>query len=343
MLPVHFDDVADLDQSPVLSAAEVGEAFPTTFFMLQPWDELLERTSPGQAPDAYEYATRLDQLLGEAAAFGDKARIIGLDVLTRRGDSLWCLPEVFDARTCTFSKVAYLNTVDQMAQAAAVAHTPDLMLVGASMNRLIDLDPEGWSGFVSWFTGPIATNIKTPLTTVIDWETFVAHTDARAASLLDAGEDEETAPALAAQQVWDEQFVQTGIVDHLDVIALQSRPTALRVEDLPDDYYARLIPLIPENMPVAFLPLVWSTNTGGVGTKATQFLQRFRWLAAGLNVVHLSWGRLFDVETGKCSIMKNIGIDKNACNDGLVPTTGRPKSVWDEILDESPPAPLPSE
>ena len=194
VLPVHFDDVADLEQSPVLSTAQVGDAFPTTFFMLQPWDELLERTTPGQGPNVYEYSTRLEQLLDAASAFGDKARIIGLDVLTRRGDGLWCLPEVFDARSCTFSKVAYLNTVDQMAQAAASAHTPDLMVVGANMNRLTDLDPEGWSGFVSWFTGPIATHIDTPLTTVIDWETFVSHCDARKASLLAAGEDEETAP-----------------------------------------------------------------------------------------------------------------------------------------------------
>ena len=337
VLPVDFGERATVDSSPVTDAAGVGAEFPQVFMTLQPWDELHERSNPGLGAEAYAMDARLATLREEAAGYGSQPQILAYDLLTRARGGLWCLPEELSERQCKFDEVRYLNATSQFVYDADQAYSPALIVAGTGMNKFAGSDPTIWSGFVTWFTGTVAGNVDSPVTTAIDWEAFVADCDARQAQLVGSGEDPEAAPALAHQAVWKEQFVDTAVMQHMPIVAIRSRPTVLRVSELPDDYYSRLIPLIPTNKPVAFLPVAWTNTTPDASTEAVKFLKRFRHLVAGLNVTHVAWARLVDIDSGRCPILENLGVDRNVCNDGLLPAAGPPKSLWDEFLDESDP------
>jgi len=183
----------------------------------------------------------------------------------------------------------------------------------------------------------VAANLNdVKLTTVIDWEAFITDVEAHAAGLVAEGTSEAGARDLAFEAVWAEQF--GALIEVMDVVAIQSRPTASSVAQLPDDYYRRLVDLIPDNKEVLFVSLTWTTNSPDDNLEAIKFLKRWRWLVGGLNVIQVAWSRLVDVSESRCGRWPNLGLRKAACNGGLLSEVGRQKSSWGEFVDESVPS-----
>lgn len=342
-MPIDEGDAATLRASPVLDPADVAAAFPAALLSRQAWDQEAEAQQPGRGADAYAFVTRIADLVREAEAYGEGVfePIVALDVLDAQGSRLWCLPEAFSERKCTFGDIGYVNYLTKAIHDLTAARPPALLVVGQGMNRFATSAPELWEAFAAWFVGPAAANVgRTPLATALDWEALRADAEARAETLVAAGQEAEAALEAAFAAVWDEQIVRTGVAERQAVVVLQSRPTARRADEIPDDYYARLLPLIAPNTPVAFLPLAWSTGKGGGSPEAVKFLARFRRLAAGLNVTRIAWARLVDPDATRCNRLTNpgeLGLDSDVCQDGLLDALGRPKSIWDELLDEARP------
>jgi len=330
LLPVDTEDLETIREIGGVEPADIGDGFAVALLQRQVWDEEYVQTD---GVDGSDFVTRVRALQADADSYGSLRYVLALDLLKRDGSDVYCPGGALEARFCKLTKQRFTDKANEMVYNATQALGPELFVVGRGVNRLATPDPEAYAAFVEWWVGPVlAAGVRgEKATTSIDWEVFRADVAARA-------EADELTEAEAAEAVWADQLA--AFVEHWDVVALDSRPSAADPSDLPDDYYALLADLIPENKPVVFTSLSWPTPSENDWSEAVTFLQRFRWLVAGLNVRYVAWERLVDASEDRCKVLTRIGVPVEMCTSGLIKAVGAPKqALWDEYLDESAPPP----
>ncbi len=332
-------DVDVIEASVAVDFSDVSDNFGRAVLVRQLHDQLpFDAVTPTEADRAF--SSRIPALwstiVDEYGAF--EHVVVVMDLLDVSGDALNAPPRIREQyRTFTLgASERYPLLVLDEAKAVmeflvgALAEGQDLTFVaGVGLNGL---PTEEFQAFKEFYAGHLYPELRAiadrsthevRITTGFDWEAYLASTTTPEAEGAEPG-------------TWED--LEDGLDGALDLLVIATTPTRFeRPDDLPDDYYGDLVAASGDR-PVAFLPLYWPTRGEDDTYQARIFLERFRFLAAGLNVDFLAWPRLVDLDSHSCSrYAQSLGGDASYCYSGLIKSVGMLKPLWDEILDESVP------
>jgi len=344
-LVVGEQDIEIVRASVSLETEQIPALFPRVVLQRQLYDEL-----PYQGTEEeLRFGARVPELWTAIQAdYGAFEQVVvALDVLTADGSAVVGPPSFKEnARTFTrgnadpFSAYVTEQTLQGLRFVAErLGDDQELLFVaGVGVNRL---PLNEFIGFKELYAGSLRPEVEAlarelgveiSSTVGLDWDTLVRQHAAAAATAEEAG---MAVPTDA--DVWADTV--EGIEEGLDVVVVRSFPDRYeRVSDLAEDHYQRLRAVVGPATPVAFLPLYWPTSGPEDTYGAEEFLRSFRKLAGGVRLEFVAWPRFIDLDAQACGrYAGSLGAATAMCYSGLVKSSGKPKALWDELLDDSTP------
>lgn len=256
------------------------------------WTDI--NTPAGRIPDAFNV------VFGASGSFGDFTAVAGLGFATE------------DIRTGVMQPTVDWTDPDAVASFTEVAvaiartHEPELMIVGAEINRIWEQHPENYAAFVAaWPALYDAIKVASPDTEV---GTGFRYEFMRGAGFL-SGESRDP-----------QWHLVDAFRDHADFIALSSYPyfDYESPADIPADYYIEAGERI--GLPIAFSELGWPSRPlssvpdspyGGSEVEQAAFAERFLELIADVDVRFALWSFQHDLGEFGGPAFESVSLREN--------------------------------